>query len=186
MSSDSFWVLARYLFKRADTTDTFSQVPSETQNPDYAMTFPSSRGLNIDLNHSPPTSPTDVQVQPNTQKQPKRKGRKPKYTPEERIRVNKERLQKKNKMYTRASVNHAKKTMKGEQLRDYLQRAQSFRIQKRIRDTKSREKLAQRYLKGTQTSQDDKGRLLAIERAKEYRKRKSNDMESLSAHHTDK
>lgn len=175
-SSEYFLIQARHLLKRADMTDTPVRVSSESQNPNLVVTLSGSRGLDIDLNHSPPSSPLIAKGQninpTSLPRKPKRKGRKPKYSPEERIRITKERLQRKNRKYTNASINHAKETMGGEQLKGYLQKAQWFRLQKRIRDTKSRDKLNQRFFTGTQTSNDEKGRHLAIERAKKFRERK--------------
>lgn len=132
------------------------------------------RGLDIDLNHSPPPSPPIVQVD---QQKPKRKvGRKPKYTTEERKRKEKERLFKRVRRYNNKAILHAKNTMKGEKLKEYLEKAYKERIQKRERDIKLREELAQRFLDGTQTSSDIRSRLLAAERAKKSRERKQNNI----------
>lgn len=147
---------------------------SNLQDNNNVERLSNSPGLGIDLNHSPPPSPPIVQ---EAQQQPKRKGgRKPKYTTEERKRKEKERLFERARKYNNKAILHAKNTMKGEQLKEYLEKAYKDRIQKRERDIKLREKLAQRFLDGTQTSRDVRSRLLAVERAKKYPERKQNNI----------
>lgn len=134
------------------------------------------RELDIDLNHTPPPSPPTLQSQSQKPSQEsKRRGRKPKYTAEERLQRSKERLYNKARKYNQASVMKAKSTMKGAELEEYLQKAHESRIRKRIRDARAREKVSQRFLNGTQTLQDEKSRKSGIQRAIRFRERKRNN-----------
>lgn len=140
--------------------------------------------LLIDLNHSPPPSPSSLSKQnnqipqtllsSNLQQPKKRTGKKAKYMPEEQTRVIKQQSSQRSKRYSIAAVQQAKEQLNGEELKKYLQKADQFRTKKRIRDCRDRERSAQRFRSGLQTPQDEKKRMQAIQRGRRFREKKKN------------